>query len=127
MSGEKIRWTNVDQPEFLWGPRPYSARTGAGGIPRFDMTIPRKVGNGEKAEMMIEVVEYGEGEIEYVTTCLCAACFEIQENPDVIDAVVDKNVYGKPEPGIYYVKHWVEEYGGYFEPAEYDGGLEIAE
>lgn len=119
---------SVDDPPYLYGPRAYNAKAGEDGMPRFDMTLAKRKGNIEKADAAITVVEYGDGEIEFEYECLCPACHLMNEDSEeAMKGPVDYNVYGKPEPGTYYVRFWVEEYGGYFEPKDYDVGLEIAE
>jgi hypothetical protein len=127
-SERPIQFIDIKNPSRLWGPRPYNAQYGANGIPKLYMSLAKQVGNPDTANAIITVIEHGDGEIEYEYECLCAACGLINEAYDeTVEQVVDVNVYGKPEPGTYYVKFWVQKYGGYFDPPDYDAGLEIAE
>jgi hypothetical protein len=117
----KLTDINLDVNVRLWGPRPYTERSAEDGMPRFDFTVPVKRGSSEAADIEVEKVEYGDGEIDYMIRCLCHAC-ETLENGDPMDVVLKDD-----PPGIYYMRAWYERFPATVNgPEEYDAGWEIA-
>lgn len=105
----------------LWGPRPHTERSVEDGIPRFEFTVPIRKGNPDTADIEVEVMEYGDGERDYLVRCMCHAC-ETLDNGDSMDVVL-----ADATPGVYYMRAWYERYPATVNgPAEYDAGWEIA-
>lgn len=79
---------------------------------------PKKTfGSSEGAQAAIEIWDDEDGHREYFVECYCGVCWEISNvGLDVFDQDKDR------EPGVYFVKHVVEAYGG-----EYDSWLEVNE
>ena len=78
--------------------------------------MKKTFGSSEGAQAAIEIYEI-DGEREYNVECYCGVCWEISNvGLDVFDQDKDR------EPGVYFVKHVVEAYGG-----EYDSWLEVNE
>lgn len=124
---ERIEFT-VDVKSALWGPRPYTERSADNAVPRFDFTVPIKEGNPDTADIAVEVTEYGDNEIDIEVHCLCHAC-ELLANGGTDDLMefFRPNVYGKPTPGVYFLKAWFERYPATVNgPEEYEAGWEIA-
>jgi hypothetical protein len=116
-------WVENDR---LWGSRPYKERSADDAIPRFDFTVPVREGNPDTADIVVEVTEFGDGEIEYEVKCLCHACHML-DNGDLPDEFFRPNVYGVPTPGSYYLKAWYERYPATVNgPEEWDAGWELA-
>lgn len=122
----EIQFESMDEPSKLYGPA-VNAGAGANGVPVVNVTVPIRVGDPDRASAMVEVIEHGDGEIEYIFTCLCDTCQEL-DGTGIPDYLFECNVYGKPIPGVYYIRAWHSvSPAGPWGPSEHDGGLEIAE
>lgn len=118
----KVTW---ETGELIGSPAQYE-KSAEDAIPRFDFTVPVREGHPDTADIVVEVSEHGDGEIDYNIQCLCHACQLLDYDLEFLE-LFRPNVYGKPTPGVYYLKAWYAHYPATISgPEEWESGWEIA-